>query len=292
MASITDNAVQSFITLQPGMYLIRLMRKKDGEGLREVRVSKDKQNNEGAVTFFSGLGVSKQTLRSPGQCLVVRVTEASAHLTIDYLIDHPDALDYFTVKIDRIDDSGRLPDAEGKQHGSLTTTADCGGQVASSVLPITISGQIESVGEVTVHQGEWLSNPESNQAIEGLVLSWPEKPSGIELFVAVQVGVIGMLPEVGINEYAGLNGLGLPITGISVQLAGPQAEHYVLDIEAAFGGWGIVSSGLCRKAKLAGPTETEPLVALKLGVRRSDLDLFQSENVALHVRAVKGVPQV
>lgn len=267
-----STTVQSSVTLPSAMYLIRLLRKQDGEGLREVCVRKDENFPNGEVTFFSGLGVSGQTLNAPGQCLVVRVADAAAHLTLDYVLDRPDALEFFVVKIDRIDDSGRLPDGDAKQKPAISPPAKNAATPISAVLPITLTGQIDSLGEVAVALGEWLGKPDSNQSIEGIVLSWPDKPAGLELSISAQLGLIGMLPHVGLNEYVGVKGLGAPFTGISLQLSGPQAEHYLFELEAVFGGWGKVSSGPCRETNLTGPTETEPIVALKLAVWRNVID--------------------
>lgn len=256
MTKKSTEELQSSVRLAPGLYLIRLIQKRSGGRPIAIRVKKVATGNDGAITFFPGLGVSGNTLRQPGQCLVARVEHGDASLVLDYLVQSADTLNDYSAKIDRVDDSGRMP--------AQATPAAKQIDLTSPLVPLTLRGLIEPSGELVVASGEWMGNAERNQSIVGLTIHWPDKPDDVELAIAVQVRVVGWLPEVASGGFAGLRDAGLPITGLSLRVLGPGAERYELQIEAAFAGWGQLSSAPGQHVKLSGPTGTEPLTALRI----------------------------
>lgn len=262
--------LSAVVTLRAGMYLIRLLRKAEGGGLRQVSFRPRAKAKGGKVFFFEGPGVTKQSLTRAGQCLIVRVDGEPAQVNIARVVDTPAALDRFTLRFDRIDDSGALhrEDERGAAVAEAPRQADPAPATtpASSLMPIELAGDFATVGSRMAPPGQWLGSTTENHALEGITVRWPGKPDGVDLFIAAQASLIGELPEVGVDQLTGVRGLGLPLTGIGFRLDGPLAKSYVLQAEAAFSNGSLARSNPGQQAQLASPGGAEPLTALRISI--------------------------
>lgn len=122
-------------------------------------------------------------------------------------------------------------------------------------------------GDVTMSEDEWMAGPDSPAPVEGLCIKSPNR----ELFsVEMQVLVVGAQQWsiwVGDNVYAGTRGRGLPLGGVRLRLVGAEAAQTELTAEALFlGSMVLKKSG--RQIEFTSSTGSEPLVGLKLGVKR------------------------
>lgn len=242
------------------MYLIRLIRLTDVNVRYIAKLAVEKGNRQRSPTFFPGCGVSGKTLNQPGQCMVVRVDDEPATLVVTYLVDQASDLDSHTLKIDRIDDSGRLPGPATNERN--TTESRC-----SSNVPLQLIGRLFGGSQIRAEPTEWLGDPEGQEALEGITVTCTALPADLELFTTVEIHPLGKLPEAAFDTYAGLKGYALPITGVQFRLSGKSAHNYELWVDGSFANWGIVSAGPGTDLALSGPTRTEALVALRLVVR-------------------------
>ena len=252
---------QSDVRLIPGLYLIRIIQRRPGGGLFEIHAKKLAADGRGKITFFAGVGVHGQSLRQPGECLVARVADGEANLILEYCMEKADGLDYYAAKIDRVDDSGKLPARNTQGERQETPRSPL-------AVPLKIIGLIESRGEVVAASGQWLGNVDGNQAIDGLSILWPDKPDNVDLAVTGQVRVVGALPEVTAGNFVGIRDSGLPLTGLALRLVGLRAPEYEIQMDAAFSGWGVLSCKPGQDVKLTGPTATEPLIAIRINLAR------------------------
>lgn len=264
---LAQPALQSKAILKPGLYLIRLLQRDAFEGFHEVKLSAGSSlQSQGKLTFFQGCGVSRQALREAGQCIVLRVDDAPAEIEMTYAVDSQEVLAHYVIKIDRVDDSGRMPDTAQQAASTQAAGSKAAGPVTKKALAIGLKGQIAEAGGVEVNAGEWLGQEEGTQAIELVTVVSGLLPDGLEILTTAEVYPVGALPQMKTNQPSGLPGYGLPLTGVSFKLDGPNAARYELHAQAAFGGWGVVSGEPGAEVRLVGPTGKEPLVGLRLAV--------------------------
>jgi hypothetical protein len=70
---------------------------------------------------------------------------------------------------------------------------------------------------------------------------------------------------VAVGSFAGTRGRAMPLTGIVLELSGPDASHYQLEVEALFLG-SPIKRAVGQRVLLSGPTGREPLVGLRLAL--------------------------
>lgn len=243
----------SEITLSRGLYLLRLIQVAPGGGLDKVSIWNMDGGGAG-LAFFPGVGVSGQSLISPGQCLVVRVESPQGRLRVDYFVRHASVLQSYSVRVDRVDDSG-LPAGPAERSPPVRPVRQ----------NLSLSGEALTGELLTMGADGWLSVPDEG-GLETLVIDWPEQPPGAELMIRPSVVKLGTLREVSLGREIGLRGRGLPLLGLELLLHGPLAAHYQLFAEARFAEWGRVESGPGTRLVLKEPALQKPLCALRISL--------------------------
>jgi hypothetical protein len=132
---------------------------------------------------------------------------------------------------------------------------------------IRILGHVSGMGDVPVNANEWLAGPSAPSRIEGLSISWPDKPADLDIHYAVKTAkpqaTSGRKMDLG--SFAGTRGKAMPIVSLMLELSGPGAANFQLSVEAIFLG-SPTKRFTGKRVVASGPTGREPLVGLRLAV--------------------------
>jgi hypothetical protein len=244
---------QKRVEIDRGLFLVRYATAEDTERPPKVTVRTEHGAEEDA-SFVLHPDSDEAVLWEPGACVVVRATApATLAVEVEPLRDAGSAA--ASVRIEPLT-QGKRPAA------SLQPRNDA---VRSRHLHVL--GHVASIGDVVVKAGEWLAGPTAPSRIEGLSISWPDKPDDVEIRYSVTTSkgqtISGRTAEQG--TFAGTRARALPIVSLTLELSGPGAANAQFDIEAVFLGSPLMRRTGARIA-LSGPTGREPLVGLKVGV--------------------------
>ncbi len=209
---------------------------------------------KGSVDFFPSEGVSRNTLTTPGDCVVVRVKGAQASVLVTEF--HPkNESNRIHLRIDKIDTSLSLaPPTAG-------TPADADKHAENCELEFV--GHIETRGDVSAQSG-WLGNPDTALRLEGFSANWLRKPDGLDLAYLCRAGK-GTEPQVGLaGAFIGTRRQAKPITSVAFALSGKNAADYELTGQVVFAGSPPLT--ISPDKELSGPNGTEQLVAIRVVV--------------------------
>ncbi len=101
-------------------------------------------------------------------------------------------------------------------------------------LQLSFSGHVEWQGDIQLAAGEGLGNPDKNWRIESFAIHWPNKPEGVDIEYRCYVKTLGETLTTLSNGFVGTKARALPITALSAQLTGLNAENYELTIQVIF----------------------------------------------------------
>ncbi|OYU48739.1 MAG: hypothetical protein CFE31_09870 [Rhizobiales bacterium PAR1] len=136
--------------------------------------------------------------------------------------------------------------------------------------PVSIPSVLAHIarrGDVLVPPGEWVCGPQLPMVIEGLQISWPDRPQGVDLVVGCVINAGGRrtVPAAMTGTFVGTRGKAAPIVGLTLSLSGPRATAYRLSCEALFFGSQVqIQEG--QALEFSGSTGFEPLVGLRISV--------------------------
>ena len=271
------NVVTRVVLLKPGMYIFRYTTKlKDGMFIPVTLQAAPL--GKGSVDFFPADGVTKNTLRSLGDCIIVRIKgHDTGVLVAEYHVGSALQQEPVNIRIDRIDTSERLlernterqekirenteqyPDMEHGRHPLPRVTS-----LNPSQDGIRLSGHIELQGDVVTTNG-WLGHPENVTRIEGFAVEWSGRSEDVDLVYTCYSKGIGQSPAVASGGFVGTRGKAAPIVSVSFALVGPRAGDYELSGYACFAGCPPVAIETGKK--LSGLREVEQLTALSIRIR-------------------------
>lgn len=125
-------------------------------------------------------------------------------------------------------------------------------------------------GDLRAQGGAWLCGPDAPALIEGLAVTWANKPRDVELMIGCAVGQGGAqvhAPQAS-GSFTGSRGQRMPIKSLGLALEGPGATRFEIICEALFlSAPPIVQRG--RAIALSGPRGDEPLIGLKIDIVRA-----------------------
>jgi hypothetical protein len=108
-----------------------------------------------------------------------------------------------------------------------------------NILPLAFSGHVEWQGDQQLNLGQGLGNPDKNWRIERFAIHWPNKPNGVEIEYGCYVKTLGETPKTTQNNFVGTKARALPITALSAQLIGVNADNYQLTLDVIFSETGL-----------------------------------------------------
>jgi hypothetical protein len=246
---------QRTVEIDRGLFLVRYASTEDDECPPKVTVRPHKGDQR--ITLVLHPDNDEAVMWEPGACVVVRAIEP-AMIAIEVTAQRRDGSAAASVRIE--------PLTQGK-HPSAAPTDD-------NVLPMAdglrVLGHVAGIGDVVVGGGEWIAGPSAPSRIEGIAIEWPEMPDDIELRYSVKTARAQSISgrTTGAGTFAGTRGKALPIVGVNLDLSGPGADDIQIEVEAIFLGSPVVRR-TGTEILLAGPTGREPLVGLRVGLRRA-----------------------
>lgn len=216
----------------------------------------------GQVDFFPGVGVSRNTLRSLGDCVVVRVSRGDGAVMIaKYLVPGQSAADDVQIQIDQVDTTGRFVRGAGaRQEGAGPEN-----RPQSKLETVDLQGHVERQGDTAAVDG-WLGNPKQSARVEGFAVHWYNRPEGVDLAYQCRVQGLGDSPVIQSGGFAGTRQRGAGISSIQFSLVGPRASEFEIQGQACFASGGL--QRIIGGERLSGPTGNEHLCALRLTIAR------------------------
>jgi hypothetical protein len=112
-----------------------------------------------------------------------------------------------------------------------------------------------------VKPGQWLGGPDAPSSIEGVMINWPHRPEGVELFLCDPA--TGQTCRAG--DYLGTKGQSRPLRGLEIWLEGPVPGNIALTAEAVFERAGVVRKR-GQWIALMGEDASDELTGLKLEI--------------------------
>ena len=117
---------------------------------------------------------------------------------------------------------------------------------------------------MTVGADEWIAGPSAPSRIEGIAIEWLDKPAGVDLRYAVN-STKSTPKTSGVGTFVGTRGHARPITGVTLELFGPERRRPPAACEALFLG-SPTTRTTGKRIVMSGVTGREPLVGLRLRV--------------------------
>ena len=107
------------------------------------------------------------------------------------------------------------------------------GSAAALAADIRLLGHIAGIGDVYANANEWLAGPVAPSRIEGISLEWPTKPDGVDIRYSVKtaqpLNISGRIVDLG--AFVGTRGRAMALTGLMLELSGPDASLYQFSAE-------------------------------------------------------------
>ncbi|MGA8616350.1 MAG: hypothetical protein WB760_32585 [Xanthobacteraceae bacterium] len=241
------------VSVDRGLFLVRYAAAEDQEQPPHVKLSADPSSKKD-ISFILYPDHNEPILWEPDTCLVVRAT-AAGKLAVQVIPMEEGGSTAATVRIE--------PISQGQAATPPTN------QASSDFGDLRLLGHLTGLGDVTVKADEWLGGPSSPMRIEGIAVDWAEKPSDLQIRYAVKTArpmpVSGQTTELG--SFAGTRGRAMPIVGLMLELTGLAAAHFQFCVEAIFLG-SPATRIISNRVVASGPTGREPLVGLRLSLKR------------------------
>lgn len=244
-----------------GLFVLRYASSTDMRNPPQVFVEFDAASGVSVLTDVPG-GVS--AMHIPGDALVVHALRDSQIRFIVSATAAGGGTDARCV-LERV--SCSLPAVSSPAYVADIADVRGSGQ-GSSGEGLSILAHVSRRGDIIASVGEWVCGPASPHPIEGLELTWPDRPAGVDILMSaiIRDGTRKALPPVSIGHFAGSRQKAAPIIGLTLNLSGPAAHLYTLEVSALFlGGALIARSGVF--IELSGENGSAPLVGLKASIR-------------------------
>lgn len=248
---------QRAVDLDRGLFFVNYKSADDTLAPPRVRVA-PARGHEGRMEIILHPDASESTLWVPDSGLVVRVN-MPGRLHVEVLPTRAGGSRAAVVRIEPIQ-SGQAPRISPAINSAPRTES------LSSRDGLTVLGHVAGIGDVVVGPNAWIAGPAAPSRIEGLLLEWPDKPFGVDLRYAVQIGngQSGSGKTMPLGTFAGTRGRALPLTGVVLELAGTDELEFAA--EAIFLSAPMLRA-VGRRVVLSGPTGREPLVGLRIAVQ-------------------------
>ena len=203
-------------------------------------------------------------LSHPGTSLIVRAMRPGT-LAIEVEPSRVNGSIAATVNIEPLIQGEAVASAAGpRQHVTERRAAEL-------AADIRLLGHVAGIGDVYANANEWLAGPAAPSRIEGISIEWPTKPDGVDIRYSVKtaqpLNISGRIVDLG--AFVGTRGRAMALTGLMLELSGPDASLYQFSAEALFLGSPVMRvSG--ERVVVSGPTGREPLVGLRVALQEAN----------------------
>ncbi len=205
------------------------------------------------VTVLDLPGRERGVVQRPGDCLVLRADRAS-DVVVGLRRGAPDG---------SLDASFRLEPialVEAAAEAPAPVPAAVAGAAAVSFL-----AHLANRGDTEFAQNVWAGGPDSPAAVEGLQMVGEPGAGALELQVLVGSRPPRWSEWVGLGQYAGTRGHGLPLVGFRLRLK-PEAAGQEIAAEALFLG-ALVTAQRGRQVEFVSASGVDPLIGVKIGLQ-------------------------
>jgi hypothetical protein len=255
MQKFAGERKQKKFTVQRGLHLLTYVSAADQASAPTVSVVPD-----GSVEFLLHPDQTEPTLFRPGSAMVFR-SMGTATVTLEISSSNP----YGSLEA-----KFTCAPITFEANGQFGRTSEVQGTVQQSRNgELQILGHVANLGNVVVGADEWLGGPKHPARIEGVAISWKNKPDNLSLrYAVVPQGWQSRPPNyVSIGEFAGTKGEARPLTCVLLELGGPRSDQFSITAEAIFLG-APPQKATGDKIVLRGPMGQETLVGLRIAVQQ------------------------
>ncbi|WP_349571884.1 hypothetical protein [Azotobacter salinestris] len=251
MNNLSLKVSSRIVVLDVGMYIFRYVSDTPAHPRNSSLSLHQAPVGKGVVDFFPASGVVRNTLTTPGDCVIVRIKGAQASVLVTEY--HPEGESAaIQLRIDQISTAPSGPKAVEPSPVPPTQAAR-----------LKLHGHIETRGDVAVEDG-WLGTPGTPLRLEGFAIEWQGQPQDVTLAYLCR-SAKGSEPQVALaGQFVGTRRQAKPITSVAFALTGQRAAQYELSGQVVFGGQPPLA--IIPDKELSGPNGTEQLVALRLAI--------------------------
>lgn len=248
MNNLSLTVSSRIVVLNVGMYIFRYIADTPASPRNSSLSLHQAPIGKGVVDFFPASGVVRNTLTTPGDCVVVRIKGAQASVLVTEY--HPEGESAaIQLRIDQISTAPSGPKAIEPSSVPPTQAAR-----------LKLHGHIETRGDVVVEDG-WLGTPGTPLRLEGFAIDWQDQPQDVNLAYLCR-SAKDSEPQVALaGQFVGTRRQAKPITSVAFALTGQRAAHYELSGQVVFGEQPPLA--IVPDKELSGPNGTEQLVALR-----------------------------
>jgi len=215
-------------------------------------------------------GREKGMLQRPGDCLVVRADRGSEVViglrrgSIDGSLDASFRLEPIVLADEAA--APRMDAAPVAASAPAAASAPIApAPIAPAPAPLSFLAHLANRGDTDFAPNAWVGGPDSPAAVEGLQIVAPGGFAPLEIQVLVGSRPPRWSEWVGVGQYAGTRGHGLPLVGFRLRLK-PEAIGIEIAAEALFLG-ALVASQRGRQVEFVSASGVDPLVGVKIGVQ-------------------------
>jgi len=272
---------QQTVAIDRGLFVIRYAAADDEQRPPTIRILPSPAARKN-IQLILHPDFDEAILLHPDSCLVVRTAKPGV-LAVEVTASHAGGSTAATVRIEPLtQDKGELPVLPASDRVSLPYDSPPGLPQPYDLDDLRILGHVSGTGDILVNAGEWLAGPSAPSRIEGLSITWPGKPTNLNIDYAVKTATPQPTSgrKVGLGAFAGSRGKAMPIIGLMVEMSGADALGFRLFVEAIFlGGPVITLTG--KRIVASGPTGREPLVGLRMKLAADDKTTAQDKSGAV-----------
>lgn len=274
---------QRFVTrrlpVPVGLHVLRYVSAADTKKAPLVIVTPKPDESDGLQLVFAP-GAAHDVLEQVGDCVVIRALRPAAVLvtTASHMTARSHEVELRVERLDGMREAARgqpeLAQAQGSAKGAATRSAS---DPYAGIFGL--QGHVQKRGDCTAGPDGWLGAAGAVDRIEAFGVSWQRPAPGLRLHYGCMVEDgsqhVAKLP----GQLVGSRGRALGIAEVRFELGGKRAGEFELVVSASFQG-GAVRTVAGRQIALAGPTGSERLTGLRIGLCEPALALPPAEGRA------------
>jgi hypothetical protein len=254
--------------LRAGLHLLTYIEAVDKENPPLINIILPMGQVNSQVSFLFSDPQKEGFLTQPNEIVAVRVMGAPVELVIGIFASPDCKSPEIKLKTELL--SPEKEDVKNQETPTLTAPTVEETLSSENKHPLAFSGHVQWQGDVQVAQGEALGNPQKNWRIESLAIHWPKKPEEIDIEYYCYVKTLGQSPKSILDQPTGTKARALPISALSAQLIGANADQYELTLQVIFSETGLRS--LTANGELfSGLHENEYLTGIRGFVTRKEI---------------------
>lgn len=250
------------IEVRKGLYALRYVSALAGKAAPKITAETD---SEAEIELIGMPGAKYATLSEPGELLVVRAF-GPAQIRLKVTPARESGSIVADVRLEDLKSIGLVKPAPQATNALMLPE----GQTPE----LEVFGHLSRVGDVSAVSREWIAGPARPSNIEGIRIYWLNKPANVEFSVDGVLGgrAQGKVAPTCRDGLIGSRGRAIPLVGLNLRLSGAGATRYNLQVESLFRGC-QPTENRGRSIELLGPTGSEALIGLKIGIQVLEANL-------------------